>query len=65
MKESKPHFEKHRIEKAREKLLKVLPFKRIRKISKYKNLTLEQYLRLIDRLENLSLFIIESFLNRK
>lgn len=53
---------KFRLQKAKENLLKKLPLKKIKQIPKYKNLTMEQYLRLIDKLETMALFVIDNFL---
>lgn len=60
-----PKYEKHRIEKARESLLKRLSLKEIRKIPKYRKVTMAQYLKLIDKLEALGLYIIESYIKKK
>jgi len=60
---SKP--DKHRLEKAREKLMKSLTLESLRKIPKYRYLNKVQYLMLIDKLEELGLFILESYIFTK
>jgi len=54
--------EKSRLEKARENLMKRLPFEVIHKIDKYRNHNMEQYLQLVDRLELLSILLLESYI---
>lgn len=56
---------KDRLHKAKEQLREKLPFKKIKQIPKYKNLSLEQYLMLLTKLESIALFVIESYLNQK
>ena len=54
--------EKSRLEKARENLMKRLPFEVIRKVDKYRNYNMEQYLQLVDRLELLGILLLESYI---
>lgn len=57
---SKP--EKHSLEQAREKLKKMLPIEKIRQIPKYRNFNMEQYLQLLEKLEVLSVLLLESYI---
>jgi len=57
--------DKHRLDLARERLMKRLPLKQVRKIAKYRNYNMEQYLQLIDKLERLGLLLLESYIFTK
>ena len=52
----------HRLEKARKKLMSLLPLEKIQQIQKYKALNREQYVQLIDKLETLGLLLLEAYL---
>lgn len=56
-------FSKHRIELAKEKLREKLSFQYVSKLPAYKNITKQQYDKLIASIEVLSLVLIESFIN--
>jgi len=48
--------------KSKEKLMKILSFDKIRKIPKYRNFKMAQYLILIDKLELLAILLLESYI---
>ena len=50
--------DKNRMEEARERFMKRFPIDRIRKIKKYQNLSNEQYLELIHKLEKLGILLL-------
>lgn len=54
--------DKNRMEEARERFMKRFPIDRIRKIKKYQNLSNEQYLELIHKLEKLGILLLEWYL---
>lgn len=49
-----------KVESAKNELIRKLPVKQIRKIKKYKNITKEQYLNLINKLERIALLLLDS-----
>ncbi len=51
-----------RIDKARVRLMELLPLERIRQIPKYRNFKKAQYLELINKLENLSVLLLKSYI---
>lgn len=53
-------FSKHRIEQAKERLRNKLTFDYIRSIPKYKGLTKDQYEKLIENIESISLLLLET-----
>lgn len=48
--------------KSKEKLMKILSFDKIRKIPKYRNFKMAQYLTLIDKLELMAILLLESYI---
>lgn len=54
--------EKQSLEQARAKLKKMLPFEKIKQIPKYRNFNKAQYLQLLERLEVLSVLLLESYI---
>lgn len=54
---------KHRIELAKEKLREKLSFEYVSNLSAYKNITQEQYEKLIVHIETISLLLLETFIN--
>jgi len=56
---------KHKLEIAKEKLLKRLPIEAVRKLPKYSNITREEYLLLINRLEEIGLMLLKSYIFHK
>lgn len=54
--------DKNRMEEARERFMKRFPIDRIRKIKKYQNLSNEQYLELIHKLEKLGILLLEWYI---
>ncbi len=53
---------KDKLAKARERLMQQLPIEKVRKVAKYRNLTMEQYLILVDKLEILAITTLESYI---
>ena len=54
-------FPKHRVQKAKEKLRKILSYENLKRKTKYRNLTKEQYFVLINNLEKISFLILETY----
>lgn len=50
---------------AREKLRKRLPIERIRQIEKYKEITQQQYVELMNRLEHLAIVLLDFYVKSK
>lgn len=62
MKHNERVDEKHGELKSKEKLMKILSFDKIRKIPKYRNFKMAQYLILIDKLELMAILLLESYI---
>lgn len=53
---------KDRLERAKEKLMKKIPFEFVTKIPKYRSFNMAQYLQLVDKLESIAILLLESYI---
>jgi len=54
---------KHRIQEAREKLMKAMSYERIIKLPKYKDLTRKQHFLLVKSIDTICFILLESYIS--
>ena len=54
--------DKHKLEQARERFMQRFPIDRIRKLKKYRNLSDQQYIKLVNNLEIIGVLLLESYI---